>query len=394
MRVSVRIIRRAAMMLGSLLFVAFIIAPPAFASVTITEYTTPTGSGPHGMVVGPDGNMWFTEFGSGKIGVMSPSGTLLHEYSLPSASSNPNDIIIGPDGNLWFTEYGDAKVGVMKPDGTLLNEYTTAANPHEIVVGPDGDMWFTDIGNGKIGQITTSGTITYFPTATTLDTPYGITIGPDGNIWFTEFGVGEIGRMNTSGVVLDDFPLPTTPFLRKPYEITTGPDGNMWFTGEGGLVSKMTLTGDLTEYTTPSGSTSDPHGIVTGPDGNIWFTERAGTANKVGMVTTSGVFTEYAIPTASSAPFMIKRGPNNTLWFGESATDKLGVIGGLTIPSSGGGSTTGTFGPSSPDTGFGAPQKRPFLAAVLTVTAATGLITLGYILARRPKQPSRIKITK
>ena len=46
---------------------------------------------------------------------------------------------------------------------------------------------------------------------------------------------------------------------------------------------------EITEFAVPA-AIRGPAGITTGPDGNLWFTEVDG--NKIGKVTTGGVFTE------------------------------------------------------------------------------------------------------
>src|SRR4029079_17485156 len=82
--------------------------------------------------------------------------------------------------------------------------------------------------------------------------------------------------------------------------ITVGPDGNLWFTeNDANKVAKSTTTGVITEYTIPTPG-SQPHGIALGSDGNLWFTERDG--NKIGRITTAGVITEFTVPTAGAHP--------------------------------------------------------------------------------------------
>ncbi len=100
-------------------------SPLVSTNGTITEYPIPTGNaGPWGIAAGPDGNLWFTEYGYGanKIGKITPSGTIT-EYPLPTDSVYPYGIAAGPDGNLWFTEggfYGD-KIGKITPGGTITD---------------------------------------------------------------------------------------------------------------------------------------------------------------------------------------------------------------------------------------------------------------------------------
>src|SRR5262249_30297894 len=62
------------------------------------------GSQPTGITSGPDGNLWVTEAGTNKIAKFSTAGTLLAEYTIPTAASSPKGIASGPDGNLWFTQ--------------------------------------------------------------------------------------------------------------------------------------------------------------------------------------------------------------------------------------------------------------------------------------------------
>src|SRR5690348_10696156 len=52
---------------------------------------------------GPDGNIWFTVFGTKRIGRLAPDGSVT-SFPLSDASGSPCSVIPGPDGNLWFTE--------------------------------------------------------------------------------------------------------------------------------------------------------------------------------------------------------------------------------------------------------------------------------------------------
>jgi hypothetical protein len=45
-----------------------------------------------------------------KIGRITTSGTVT-EYVIPTANSYPQAIVAGPDGNMWFTEAATNKIG-------------------------------------------------------------------------------------------------------------------------------------------------------------------------------------------------------------------------------------------------------------------------------------------
>ena len=77
----------------------------------VTEFRVPTPtSQPAGVVAGPDGAVWFTEFTGNKIGRITPSGAIT-EFPLPTPGSGPAGIAAGPDDNLWFTEQFGNKIG-------------------------------------------------------------------------------------------------------------------------------------------------------------------------------------------------------------------------------------------------------------------------------------------
>jgi streptogramin lyase len=319
------------------------------AQVAITEYPNPTsGSGPIGIAVGPDGNLWFPEPGVNEIGRITLAGVIT-EFP---AGDGPNFITSGPDGNLWFTEEPGSAIVKMTTSGVVLAVYPTSYYPAGITAGPDGNLWFTLPNTSQIGRITPNGVITWFgPTASTY--PVHIVVGPDGNLWFTEegyapwvaagYGAG-VGRITSEGVITE-FPLSTSG--GAPYAIAVGPDGNLWFTEyAGSKLGKITPAGEITEFSLPTSvfsctgglavysdcntvSGSEPAGIIGGPDGNVWFTEL--TAGKVGRITPAGVITEFPVPTSGSGPAGMTADSVGNLWFVERAGD-VGKITLITAP--------------------------------------------------------------
>lgn len=112
-----------------------------------------------------------------------------------------------------------------------------------------------------------------------------------------------------------------------PTEITAGPDGNVWFTDATGNVDRIIASGpNLGQVKAFPVDANEPAGITSGPDGALWFTERYG--GEIGRVTTSGTFSSYPVPDASSNPVLdaITTGPDNKLWFTEAASSLLGRV--------------------------------------------------------------------
>ena len=289
------------------------------AQITLAEYPIPTSNAQPEMIVqGPDGALWFPEFGGNKIGRITAAGTFT-EYVIPTAGSGPFGIVVGPDGALWFTEYNAGKIGRMTTAGVVTNEYPVPSAHHarDLCVGPDGALWFSENSNSSVGRMTLAGAVNEYPTPGLG--PSGITAGPDGGIWFVSQGTptSYVGRLSAAGVLTSQYAIPSA--YGYPVGITAGPDGALWFGALGNTIGRITTGGTITGFAISTGADVP----VTGPDGAIWVTEHG----KIARVTTTGVVTEYNIPSGNSA-YYITPGLGGVLWFTEYAGGEIGMISG------------------------------------------------------------------
>jgi virginiamycin B lyase len=112
---------------------------------TVTEFSTgiTANSDPDGIAAGADGNMWFTESRSSKIGRITPTGKVTEFGTGITANSDPVGIAPGADGNMWFTQGDSALIGRITPTGKVT-EFSTGitahSDPYEIAPGADGNM--------------------------------------------------------------------------------------------------------------------------------------------------------------------------------------------------------------------------------------------------------------
>lgn len=239
----------------------------------------PTGCGIDQLVPGPDGNIWFTCFrenpvagGRGKVGRITPQGTVTEFGAGIAPNSEPGGIVAGPDGNLWFTINGGANllprqqhraaIGRVTPAGTIT-VFSAGLGKRSVlgglIVGPDGNLWFIDGGAHAIGRITPQGAIAEFPThfrdGIVLGGPAA---GADGNLWATEFfglprlpgdpPVAQIVRITPAGAITEFGSVPDTG-VGFPGAPVAGPDGNVWFIGNSPrpAIDRITPTGAITE---------------------------------------------------------------------------------------------------------------------------------------------------
>lgn len=306
---------------------------------TLTRFPLPTdASSPFWIVSGPDGNLWFTEQSSNKIGRITVTG-IITEFPIPTVASYPYGIAAGPDGNLWFTEQHANKIGVITTTGQI-SEWSLAQsalgiqNPSGITACPDGRLWYAPAWAGTpptLGAITTTGTASEYGLGSPCDStvtreaiacdtagnvfavlddggngyvarvsppsmcapitpnvgyvPHQLAYVPDGTLWFTYDYLDEVYRMTTTGAITH-FKMPVTPYSNPsgdvPQSVGAAPGGGVWASTALGVL-RVTAAGAMWYITDPSAMIGSASCVTTGPDGNVWFTET--DANYIGRVT-------------------------------------------------------------------------------------------------------------
>src|SRR5262249_57683041 len=101
------------------------------------------------------------EAGAEGVGGTAAGGAV--PQSPPPSLGDPAEITAGPDGNLWFAEFGSSRIGRITPAG-VITEFSAGITPNSgpagITRGPDGNLWFTESGSSRIGRITPAGVVT------------------------------------------------------------------------------------------------------------------------------------------------------------------------------------------------------------------------------------------
>ncbi len=87
---------------------------------SITEFPLPAGcedvNFDAGIAWAPNHKLFFTCPLTNQIGKMAISGKV-KTFSIPTPNSEPLDIVLGGDGNMWFTEFATNKIGVFQLPG-------------------------------------------------------------------------------------------------------------------------------------------------------------------------------------------------------------------------------------------------------------------------------------
>ncbi|TLD72632.1 hypothetical protein FEM03_00720 [Phragmitibacter flavus] len=264
--------------------------------------------------------------GTGKKGFSGDGGP-----ATQADIDDPFGVVRGPDGALWFCEYGGQRVRKINPDGTIQTIVGNGKKgysgdggpaleaslnlPHEIRFDKNGDLYIVDMTNhcvrkvdmktGIISTIAGTGKPGYSGDGgpakdAQFKQPHSIQFGPDGDLYICDIGNHvirkidmETGNIETfagtgaPGPTPDGSPIKGTP-LKGPRTLDFDKDGHLWLaTREGNQVFKFDLAAGKIHHiagTGKSGFTGNggpakeatlkgPKGIAIDADGNIWLAD-------------------------------------------------------------------------------------------------------------------------
>lgn len=176
---------------------------------------------PHGIEIGPDGNVWTTDAHTSKVYQFTPMGTLLLEIDVggipdPKADfCSITDVAFSParPGHVFVADgYCNGRVLEYDAAGAKVQEFGSKGdgpgqfnNAHGIAVGPDGHLYVADRENGRVQWFDLSGTL--LGVRTYGGQFYNIVFDSTGEMW---------AAVHPKGVSLDE------EFQVVHFDLTTG----------------------------------------------------------------------------------------------------------------------------------------------------------------------------
>lgn len=318
-----------------------------------TEYALPSGAKPSDFTRGPYNTLWFHSppgvNTASKVYRFNDSNGAVSTFSIPGPFFNWSSGITSTGKLVWYfvadsttendlylVEIASSGGLSMFPAGSLSDEPIG-----QMMVGSDGKFWFPlcveACGNNPNGDyvssISTAGTGNDNVQLGNSFTATSVSPGPSGFVYATAVYTGTppapthdsaVFVVSTSGTILHTY---YAPHGSGPAGITDGSDHNLWITEPGiNKIARMTTAGVFTQYALPTAG-AGPAGIAAGQDGALWFTET--NANKIGRITTAGSIREFSIPTAGSGasailPCTTNCPPHGGVWFTETSANKIG----------------------------------------------------------------------
>ena len=121
-----------------------------------TSYPPPTGSPSFGGIAADtQGNLWMTDLLGNNLYEFTPPSTW-NSFSI-GQNDSPGSLVVGPDGNVYFSANASNSIGKFNTTTHLFSHFavpTASAGLAGITVGADGRIWFAESSVGKIGALT------------------------------------------------------------------------------------------------------------------------------------------------------------------------------------------------------------------------------------------------
>lgn len=199
----------------------------------VTTYPIPSpNSMPMGVTGDSQGNIWFSEMFTNKIGVVRTDGRI-EEFDIPTPFAAPTGLTVDQYDNVWFAESGMGKIGVLRKNGRI-DEYKLPIGGHPMGINyssmqrSQDVVWFSETIGNTIGSITQDGKITQYRLPTRASMPMMAMEDMDGNVWFSEMDKNKIGRLRPDRKTITEYVIPT-PFSAPMGLAVDMNNGSVWF---------------------------------------------------------------------------------------------------------------------------------------------------------------------
>jgi hypothetical protein len=269
----------------------------------------------------------------------------ISEYTL-AANRSPTGIIVAPDGSVWFGEWGLPGVAHLLPNGTLTEypwpySYTSGSSfcgqKTEIwgVALWNGSVWGADLLYSRLVGVNPSTGQAQKITLVNGTSPYTLAVSPNNYLWFTASKLGaQIGKVSPTNGSVTYYNLPTGKDWESVYILFQNDTRGYVLALDGDqydVVQVLAFNPTLANPTfTPIGDNQTlyaPTGLTLG-EGGLWATEHSASAMAF-LNFTTGAWTIYPTSTVPYTPWVLTYfdGSNGTdVWFNEHYANRMGVI--------------------------------------------------------------------
>jgi virginiamycin B lyase len=123
-----------------------------------TELSTGSGSRPRRVATAPDGMLWVTYYGNGKLAKIDPAAMkVVREYAMPAGNGGgPYAVTVDGAGRVWANEIDTDTVAMLDPQTERFRVFqlpSRSVGIRKAIVDADGRYWYMGSHNGRLGVI-------------------------------------------------------------------------------------------------------------------------------------------------------------------------------------------------------------------------------------------------
>lgn len=247
------------------------------ASLDIREWQVPYAeSRPRDPFAESATSVWFVGQRSGYLAHLDAETGEFTQIKLKEGSG-PHNLIVGADGSVWYAGNLHRLIGRYDPQTKTFEEIMmpdpAARDPHTLIFDDsEENIWFTVQGGNRIGRLNIeSRKIDLIRSRTVASRPYGIKLAPDGSVWVVLFGSNKLAHIDPQTLAHDEIELPRNDARPRRLEVTA--DGRVWYVdyAKGMLGVYDPGSGQFREWQMPQGEGARPYGMAADSRGNLWM---------------------------------------------------------------------------------------------------------------------------
>jgi streptogramin lyase len=261
------------------------------------------------------------------------------EYDLPRPTIEPHDVVLDPEGNAWYSNFGAQTLGKVDPKTGKHFEFPLPELKKGSPVGSlslrndrEGNLWVGmmyqagiakfDRKSEKFQTWTIPEEMNQANTQVNMTSP--MNIGVDGKVWSQNNGFAGVHRIDLKTGKWETWePFKASPQGHNIYDVVADSKNNAYFTDIGrehiGRIDAK--SGEITMFETPT-KNSGPRRAMMDAQDRLWFGEYRG--NAIGMFDTKTTeFKEWKLPMAWANPYDVAVDKNGHAWTGSMINDRI-----------------------------------------------------------------------
>jgi len=219
-----------------------------------------------------DNNIWIAVVDTDMLLMYNQNTKEFEQFlRLPTSESGPSALLLDDNGNVWFAEALSGRIGVVDSKTFEITEFvpdTPLDEPFALLFDKSGSLWIAEhIGPGITKFDPVLETFDHVKAPNPESLPFGMAIDKYDNIWFGQHVIDELGVYDPYNDQLIEVSIPTPESFTQ--FITADDKGDIWFveqrTKKLGVVSISSVPGQARAITDGGSGSSFNYAEIVSP---------------------------------------------------------------------------------------------------------------------------------